>query len=226
MSLVQLAESTAREHLEPALPRRWAHSRSVAAVAGSVSKYLGEEDADVFVSAAWLHDVGYSPDLAVLGFHPVDGALFLLGRGFPERIANLVAFHSGAAAEAHELGLDAQLAVFVDEQTLVRDLLWYADMTVGPDGQRMSFPARMAEVRQRYAPDHYVVRALAVNWPQREVAIERAEAWIRNAGLPTCSTGRQPGSHLGDMERFVTRNADGDVVYWGRRGPACNRRRW
>ena len=47
----------------------------------------------------------------------------------------------------------------------------------------MSFPARMAEVQQRYAPDHYVVRALAVNWPQREVAIQRAEAWIRDCGL-------------------------------------------
>ena len=31
---------------------------------------------------------------------------------------------------------------------MVRDLLWYADMTVGPDGQRMSFPARMAEVQR------------------------------------------------------------------------------
>ena len=91
---------------------------------------------------------------------------------------NLVAFHSGAAAEARELGLDAQLAEFTDERTVVRDLLWFADMTVGPDGQRMSFPARMAEVQQRYAPDHYVLRALAVNWPQREVAIERAAAWI------------------------------------------------
>ena len=47
----------------------------------------------------------------------------------------------------------------------------------------MTFPARMAEVQQRYAPDHYVVRALAVNRPQREDAIERAEAWIRDADL-------------------------------------------
>ena len=178
MSLVRFAESTARECLEHSLPRRWAHSQAVAAVAGSVSKELGRDDADVLVSAAWLHDVGYAPDLVVLGFHPLDGARFLRERGFPDRVVNLVAFHSGAAAEARELGLDAQLAEFIDEQTVVRDLLWFADMTVGPDGQRMSFPARMAEVQQRYAPDHYVVRALAVNWPQREVAIERAAAWI------------------------------------------------
>src|SRR6476469_322495 len=108
MSLVRLAESTARECLEHVLPRRWAHSQAVAAVAGSVSKDLGEDDADVLVGAAWLHDVGYAPDLAVLGFHPLDGARFLRERGFPERVVNLVAFHSGAAAEARELGLDAQ----------------------------------------------------------------------------------------------------------------------
>ena len=127
--------------------------------------------------------MGYSPDLAVLGFHPLDGARFLRERAFPERVVNLVAFHSSAAAEAQELGLAAQLAEFTDEQTLVRDLLWFADMTVGPDGQRLTFPARMAEVQQRYPPDHYVVRALAVNWPQRETAIERAQAWIGDAGL-------------------------------------------
>lgn len=183
MSLVRFAESTARECLEHALPRRWAHSQAVAAVASSLSKDLGEEDAEVLVSAAWLHDVGYSPALAVLNFHPLDGARYLRDHGFPARIVDLVVFHSGAAAEAHELGLDAQLAAFADENTLVRDLLWYADMTVGPDGQRMSFPARMGDVRRRYGPDHYVVRALAINWPQREVAIQRAEAWIRGAGL-------------------------------------------
>ena len=50
MSLVRFAESTARECLEHSLPRRWAHSQAVAAVAGSVSKELGRDDADVLVS--------------------------------------------------------------------------------------------------------------------------------------------------------------------------------
>lgn len=63
------------------------------------------------------------------------------------------------------------------------DLLWYADMTVGPDGQRVSLPARMAELRERYPADHHIVRALAVNWPQRELVVQRAEAWISDVGL-------------------------------------------
>lgn len=79
-----------------------------------------------------MHNVGYSPDLAALGLHPLDGARFPRERGFPERVVNLVALHSGAAAEARELGLDAQLTEFTDGQTLVPDLLWFADMAVGP----------------------------------------------------------------------------------------------
>ncbi|GAA4692152.1 hypothetical protein GCM10023215_31540 [Pseudonocardia yuanmonensis] len=47
------------------------------------------------------------------------------------RLAGLVAFHSAAAAEAKCLGLGDELASFEDERSLVRDLLWFADMTVG-----------------------------------------------------------------------------------------------
>lgn len=42
-------------------------------------------------------------------------------------------------------------------------------------------PAQLAEAQPRHAPDHVVVRALAVNWLQRVVATLRAEASIRDA---------------------------------------------
>lgn len=63
MSLVHWAESTARNNLERALPRRWTHVQAVAALARQVSLDL-DEDADTLVSAAWLHDVGYAPNVA------------------------------------------------------------------------------------------------------------------------------------------------------------------
>jgi putative nucleotidyltransferase with HDIG domain len=151
-------------------------------VAGRLAQDLGE-DADTLVSAAWLHDVGYASHLTVVGFHAIDGADFLRRRGFPHRVVNLVAFHSGAESEARELGIDALLAAFRDERSLTRDLLWYADMTVGPDGEQLSFPARMAEVRERYPPDHYISRALDVGMRERELAVQRAEAWIADVGL-------------------------------------------
>jgi HD superfamily phosphodiesterase len=32
---------------------------------------------DLLEAAAWLHDIGYSPEIAVSGFHPLDGARYL-----------------------------------------------------------------------------------------------------------------------------------------------------
>ncbi|PVZ09039.1 hypothetical protein [Actinomycetospora cinnamomea] len=75
------------------------------------------------------------------------------------------------------------LAEFEDERTLTRDLLWFLDMTTGPDGQRLSFDERMDEVRERYPSDHYVIRALDLGMPERVGAVERATAWLSSAGL-------------------------------------------
>lgn len=98
-------------------------------------------------------------------------------------MVNLVAIHSAAASEVDELGLSAELAEFDDERSLTRDLLWYADMTTGPDGQRMEFAERMAEVRHRYDADHYVNRALDVGLDERGAAVSRARSWIEDVGL-------------------------------------------
>jgi HD domain len=61
--------------------------------------------ADCLVAAAWLHDIGYAPSVRVTGFHPVDGAFFARREGFDELVVSLVAFHSGAPAEAQERGI-------------------------------------------------------------------------------------------------------------------------
>lgn len=144
---------------------------------------LSGDDADELVSAAWLHDIGYSPDLARTGFHPLDGALYLRETGASESVVSLVAYHSAASVEADYLGVTEQLRVFTDNRGIVRDLLWFADMTTGPDGRSIEFPKRMAEVRERYPADHYVSRALDASMPEREAAVHRAEAWIKRVGL-------------------------------------------
>jgi len=140
-------------------------------------------DGELLHVAAWVHDVGYSPELVSTGFHPLDGANYLRSVKAGERLAGLVAFHSSAAAEAEALGLDDQLDEFTDERTLVRDLLWYADMTIGPNGEVLTFEERMNEVRERYSPDHYVVRALDAGMGERRDAVVRAERWIEEVGL-------------------------------------------
>src|SRR5580693_4887911 len=70
------AASLARAKLREPLPRRWSHSRGVAARARTLAPILGP-DASLLTAAAWLHDIGYAPALAETGFHPLDGARYL-----------------------------------------------------------------------------------------------------------------------------------------------------
>ncbi|WP_219419964.1 HD domain-containing protein [Pseudonocardia nigra] len=182
MAILRWAEETARAVLADALPRRWVHVQEVAVRAGRMAVALDEENGEVLHAAAWLHDVGYAPELATT-FHPLDGARYLRTVGAPERLVGLVAFHSAAASEARSLGFSGEMAQFEDERSLVRDLLWFADMTIGPGGECMTFDRRMAELQERYAPDHYVVRALEVGIGERRAAVERAERWLDLVGL-------------------------------------------
>ena len=73
------AEDLAEPMLAASLPRRWRHVRSVARRARWVAKQLSLSDD--LVAAAWLHDIGYAPELVVTGFHPLDGARYLRREG-------------------------------------------------------------------------------------------------------------------------------------------------
>ena len=75
-TLASWAEHLAQALLQEPLPRRWAHVQGVAARARSLAPVLGA-DADLLEAAAWLHDIGYAPGLAVTGLHALDGARYL-----------------------------------------------------------------------------------------------------------------------------------------------------
>src|SRR5664279_3414831 len=64
------------------LSDRWDHTREVAARgARSVAAAVPDENRRLLVDAAWLHDIGYSPEVCRTGFHPLDGARHLLSIG-------------------------------------------------------------------------------------------------------------------------------------------------
>ncbi|MFI6820529.1 HD domain-containing protein [Micromonospora sp. NPDC050187] len=176
MDLVTAARTTAERLLSQALPRRWTHVKAVSVKASEVSMILDEVDRPFLVAAAWLHDIGYAPEIISSGLHALDGARWLRQNGFDERVAALVAYHSCAHFEAEERGLaDVLRAEFVDEETSTRDALWYVDMTTGPDGQNFDVLERLAEVRSRYGPHHLVSRFWARAEPTLVAAVRRTE---------------------------------------------------
>lgn len=160
-SLTLWAWALAEQHLARPLPRRWAHVQGVARLASRVGRaLLTEPERELLVAAALLHDIGYAPPLADSGYHPLDGARFLIGQGAAPRLANLVAQHSAAAFVAGLRGLATELAAFPDEPTALRDALWHSDMLTDPAGEPTTFDTRIADIRVRHGAGSYLVRAL------------------------------------------------------------------
>lgn len=157
----QLAEAA----LSGVLPRRWRHVRSVARRARWVAETLSlSED---LISAAWLHDIGYAPDLVESGFHPLDGARYLRKIGLSCQVVSLVAYHSCAPIEAKIRGLEAELvSEFSPADPLLSDALLYCDMTTGPDGDYVRPADRLVEIRGRYGPGHEVTRFVELAAPE------------------------------------------------------------
>lgn len=154
---VDEAAELAEKMLAETLPRRWRHVRSVARRAKWVGKELSLPDD--LVAAAWLHDIGYVPELVETGFHPLDGARFLRRESVDGQVVSLVAYHSCAQIEAEVRGLGAELAAeFSPADPSLTDALLYCDMTTGPDGDYVRPADRLVEIRGRYGPDHEVTR--------------------------------------------------------------------
>lgn len=179
MDIDEWAAATAARFLE-GLPRRWSHTCGVARSAGRVGFLFGAADRPVLRAAAYLHDIGYSADLAVSGFHPIDGAAWLQSAGYP-RLAGLVAHHSGARYQARLRGLAAELDAHLDERSDLSDALAYCDLTTGPDGEPLTFLERITEVAERYGADHLVTRAVHTAAPELAEAVARIQARLMDS---------------------------------------------
>jgi HD domain len=156
---VRHARTLASTMLAAELPRRWRHTRGVAARAAGLD--VGDAATRSWlVSAAWLHDVGYASPLVETGFHPIDGPRHLRRLAADESLVNLVAHHSCASVEASLRGLADVLALeFPRDDALPHDELCYCDQTTSPDGDPVTVTERLAEIRRRYPDDHVVRHA-------------------------------------------------------------------
>ena len=160
-TLASWAEPLARALLQEPLPRRWMHSRGVAARARDLAPVLGS-DADLLEAATWLHDIGYAPGLALTGLHQLDGARYLRDAQHADAIlCRLVAYHSCAIIEAGERGLADVLSLeFEPAPYALSSVLTFCDMTTSPDGELVSVEQRLAEIQDRYGPGHLVSRSI------------------------------------------------------------------
>lgn len=180
--VVGWARNLAEARMAESLAKRWRHVQAVAAKAEKLRPALGAE-ADVMIASAWLHDVGYAPEVIDTGFHPIDGARYLRMLGTAPRICCLVANHSGAVLEAELRDLSAEQSEFPDETSLVRDALWFCDMTTSPVGEPVTFDERLAELIERYGPDHIVPRAISASGPEIGSAIARISSRASECGI-------------------------------------------
>jgi hypothetical protein len=181
--LITWARGRAEKRLRFPLPRRWAHVQGVSERALVAGPLFPEEDASLLVAGAWLHDVGYAPDIAHTGFHPLDGARYLREVGAPERLTALVAHHTCAYREAELRGLSAELTEWVDEETPLRDALWWADMTTTSDGEPTDVHTRIVEIQERYGPEDVVTFFIRQARGELVGAVERTEKRLRDAGI-------------------------------------------
>jgi hypothetical protein len=155
------AEGLARALLADSLPRRWSHVQGVAARARTLKPSL-RTDADLIEAAAWLHDIGYLPELAHTGLHGLDGARYLRDVQHAELLlCRLVAHHSCAIIEAEERGLAHVLTREFDSPPQpLADALTFCDMTTSPDGKLVRVHNRLAEIHDRYGSSHLVSHSI------------------------------------------------------------------
>jgi hypothetical protein len=127
------------------------------------------------VDAAWLHDIGYAPEVVDTGFHPLDGARYLRDRGWSLEVCRLVAWHTCASLEAKLRGLYGDLVdEFAPPPSEPAAVLAWADLTSSPTGEPCSAEERLAEILARYPPESTVHRTVAAS---RETLLSTA-AWI------------------------------------------------
>jgi hypothetical protein len=170
---VRWAEHEAFSLLAP-LGNRWLHTKGVVAQAQHVGKAFDQENCAVLLAAAYLHDIGYAPSLQRTGFHPLDGAHYLLAHG-QTRLASLVAYHSESQCEAHLRGLTLELTLIPCEDSATAAALTYCDMITSPTGLRIPFEERLANIFQRYDQTHIVYQAIHQAVPLLTQAVNQTQ---------------------------------------------------
>ena len=181
MDLVSWSAEEAERRLA-SLGTRWAHTEGVVGRAQVLAPSVPAADRAVLIAAAYLHDIGYASDVSDTGFHPLDGARWLHRQG-RERLACLVAHHSGARFEADARGLLGALEEFPEERSSTADALTYCDLTTDPEGRQVTPSVRLAEIEGRHGTESDVSRGMRAAAAALGAVVARTEARIGRTPL-------------------------------------------
>lgn len=168
--VVQWAEECVHDLLGDPRPRV-DHVLAVGAKARRIASAFAERmDAELLVASAYLHDIGYAPELVDTGLHQIDGARWLRSQG-REELAGLVAHHSAAHVELRLRGRPELLEPYPRPPHALAAALAHCDITTGPQGQDVTLDERIAEVGDRRGRDSVVYRALVAARAELEEAV-------------------------------------------------------
>jgi len=170
------------EQLLAPLGNRWLHTQGVVRTAEHIGQAFDVKTRELLVAAAYVHDIGYAPSIQRTGFHPLDGAHYLLSFN-QTRLASLVAYHSEAPFEAELRSLLPELNHIPREHSTLADALTYCDMHTGPTGQKLTFEQRIADIFQRYPEGHIVNRAIHQALPSYIQAIANVQNLLQSKNM-------------------------------------------
>lgn len=142
-------------HLLRNQDNRLKHTLTVVKNCESIAEYLklDKDKKDLLLISAYLHDIGYSEDIAKTGFHPYDGYQYLKDNFWSHNICQLVLRHSEASSLPHPEGIslkDVYSGSLKEDLYLLYKILTVADMTSEFDGKVTTVESRYLGIMNRY----------------------------------------------------------------------------
>lgn len=145
-----LTMNDVRAAFPPDAPRL-RHIEGVVHMAEDIEAHDRSFEGKLILSAIY-HDIGYSQDWRVTGFHAIDGAIAARNHGLGEDIATAILYHSGSWREM-QLGHN-ELASHYAPRCLMMDTplsraMTYCDLHTNVLGVSCSLDERLADIRNR-----------------------------------------------------------------------------
>lgn len=174
---IAAAQALTVELLGGGVGTRLAHSLGVGRQAELFTTNYPADQRNRIVTAAYLHDIGYSRRCRRTGWHPYDGARWLAAQGYDTVICHLVMWHTAAWYEGRLRGLyDTAVTQFglPDPTSLDTAVLAASDLLTGPAGQTLTVDERLADIARRYPPTSVVAQAMTQAETELRVLVDRA----------------------------------------------------